>query len=341
MLDVIVNENTDFFEHRDWISQYDEIESMCVVSPEVKTDKKYTIAIPTYKRPKLLKEAVDSILSQRNIDCNLFDIVVVDNNSERGDETEIMLREAHIPNLTYYKNKKNIGAGGNVNRCLTLSKGEWVIILHSDDILSPFFMKEMVSAIEKHPNASCVQTLKTDIEHIHEYDNREVELFQFGKFDCHSGNVFGLPTGVAYNKQLLLEIGGIPHDKYQIYGFWTHLLCLYQGPFYCIKKTLCAYRVSEANDSNNTELQQTWICYDYWLLKNLYKKFLIPKFIYEPFLSSHADGLYYGIRKKWKSEFEFPHEYVSMRKFPHWRYVVSNKSLLLVEKIVRRFTIAS
>ena len=99
MLDVIVNEKTNFFERRDWNSQYDGIESICIIKAIESINAEYTIAIPTYKRSKLLKEALESILSQKGIEHNLFNILIVDNNPERNDETELMLQEAKIPNL--------------------------------------------------------------------------------------------------------------------------------------------------------------------------------------------------------------------------------------------------
>ena len=45
-----------------------------------------TIAIPTYKRGKLLKKTIDSALLQS--DKYLFDIIIVDNDSQRNSETE-------------------------------------------------------------------------------------------------------------------------------------------------------------------------------------------------------------------------------------------------------------
>lgn len=335
MLDVVFNDKTNFFEYRNWYSQYDDVDSLCIIKCSQNANAKFTIAIPTYKRPQLLREAIDSILSQRDVDNGLYNILVVDNNSERNDETEIMLSEAQIPNLSYYKNVKNLGAGGNVNRCLTLAQGEWLVILHSDDILSPFFMTELNEAVKKHKDAACIQTLKTDISQINNYDITPKELRRFGKFDCYSGNIFGLPTGVAYNKRLLLAMGGFPHDKYQIYGFWTHVLCVNAGGFYCINKPLCAYRVSEANDSNDTRLQPTWIVYDYLLLKNLYHKYFVPRYIYEPYLSYHSKALYYGIKIKWKSDFDFPDEYIKIREFSQRRYKLSEFVLRMYAKVIR------
>ena len=53
-----------------------------VVPPTIK----YTIAIPTYKRADLLKEAIDSCLAQKtNIP---FVIMIVDNNPERDCKTD-------------------------------------------------------------------------------------------------------------------------------------------------------------------------------------------------------------------------------------------------------------
>ena len=110
------------------------IPSILIKEGEAPEGAKYTIAIPTYKRANLLKEAIESCLIQKT--TTPFAIIVVDNNPERECETEQLLREYNpIPNLSYYKNTENVGMTGNWNKLFELAQTDFVVMLHDDDLL--------------------------------------------------------------------------------------------------------------------------------------------------------------------------------------------------------------
>ena len=97
----------------------------------------FTIAIPTFKRISTLSESIESALKQVGFDN--YNIIVCDNNPERNDETELfMSKYAHESKLSYYKHTENLGMAGNWNKCALLSEAEHIILLHDDDILSPY-----------------------------------------------------------------------------------------------------------------------------------------------------------------------------------------------------------
>jgi glycosyltransferase involved in cell wall biosynthesis len=106
-----------------------------------------SICIPTYNRAGMVRKAIDSALSQtyRNIE-----VLVVDNAS--NDEIESVIAGYNDPRLQFFKNKENLGIFGNFNRCVEVSHGEYIHILHSDDFIDPNFTKTCVEFIESHPN---------------------------------------------------------------------------------------------------------------------------------------------------------------------------------------------
>ena len=107
-----------------------------VENPEI------TIAIPTYKRPNLLLEAISSAINQET--SVKYDIIVVDNNPGRGDETEQLMEKFRDSLLvSYYKNSSNLGMVGNWNQLFSIAKGQWVAMLHDDDLLYPNYIKIM------------------------------------------------------------------------------------------------------------------------------------------------------------------------------------------------------
>ncbi|MBR4703115.1 MAG: glycosyltransferase family 2 protein [Oscillospiraceae bacterium] len=95
-----------------------------------------TVLVPTYKRVELLREALESVLTQYHTDF-FWDVVVVDNEPDDGQEndTERLIREIDNPRILYYRNSENIRPGDNFNRGFLLSRGKWVTMLHDDDLL--------------------------------------------------------------------------------------------------------------------------------------------------------------------------------------------------------------
>ena len=106
-----------------------------------------SICIPTYNRAGMVGKAIDSALAQsfQNIE-----VLVVDNASD--DNIESVIADYHDPRLKFYKNDRNLGLFGNCNRCVELSKGDYIHILHSDDYIDFHFTQTCVEFLEANPN---------------------------------------------------------------------------------------------------------------------------------------------------------------------------------------------
>lgn len=95
--------------------------------------------IPTYNRTGLLKEAIDSVLSQKSVDF-MWEVIVIDNTPLDEDGSTPALRIIEKQNdsrILYFHNEENIGSGYNWNRGVEKARGTWVSFLHDDDILYP------------------------------------------------------------------------------------------------------------------------------------------------------------------------------------------------------------
>lgn len=113
-----------------------------------------TYTIPTYKRAYLLKETLHSILNQLPVNFQ-WDIIVVDNEAGEGNETEQVIRELNDFRILYYRNAENIGVDGNYNRCIELARGQWIAMLHADDLLMNDHLRLMGKYIKDHESDNC------------------------------------------------------------------------------------------------------------------------------------------------------------------------------------------
>lgn len=98
--------------------------------------------IPVYKRADLLEKTLDSVLRQIEVDFE-WDIVVVDNEAGGENDTERLIRRLNHPRILYYRNRENIGVDGNYNRCIETARGQWVAMLHGDDLIINDHLYEM------------------------------------------------------------------------------------------------------------------------------------------------------------------------------------------------------
>ena len=184
-----------------------------------------TIAIPTYKRPETLKEAIDSALKQDGIKV-LYEIIVVDNEEISYGYTKTMkLMECYKneSRILYFRNIKNLGMFGNMNRCFELAKGEWVTLLHDDDLLPSSYVKDIIYYIEKKPDCGAICTEKIYFgERSKVFKRTSVlhgllkhRMFKINVFDSFilNSSIYSAPTaGTIFNKKRFISMGGFCLD---------------------------------------------------------------------------------------------------------------------------------
>jgi GT2 family glycosyltransferase len=109
-----------------------------------------SVLITTYNSAKVLEACLNSIFEQDHPDV---EIVVVDNAS--SDETrEILQRFGHRLRVSY--NHDNTGFAAAQNQALAQARGDWLLSLNPDVILSRDFISKLVAAGETDPRAGTV-----------------------------------------------------------------------------------------------------------------------------------------------------------------------------------------
>lgn len=136
----------------DW-SKWDSMEDCFAKYAHVKSNLIYgkvpaekadlSVMIPTFRRADLLKESIDSALNQKT--KYSYTISVVDNDNEIDIATDELMKKycSEHSNVVYYRNQQNIGMFGNLNRCIELSRTEWLCLLHDDDMLMENYVETL------------------------------------------------------------------------------------------------------------------------------------------------------------------------------------------------------
>ena len=114
---------------------------------------KVSVCIPVYNGSPYRAESIDSVLAQTYED---FHLIVCDNCST--DNTGEIVRSYNDQRLTYVRNTENLGLVGNANRCLELSKGEYVCIWHHDDVMLPDNLECKVHLLDENPEVGFVHS---------------------------------------------------------------------------------------------------------------------------------------------------------------------------------------
>lgn len=118
-----------------------------------------TVCIPTYNRSQYLAQCVSSLLAQTLTD---FELIISDNCSTDG--TSDMVRQLADPRIRYYRNASNIGVFQNMNRCLELATGDYVSILHDDDLYAPRFLERETAILDLHQTVGLVHCAAYQID---------------------------------------------------------------------------------------------------------------------------------------------------------------------------------
>ncbi len=244
-----------------------------------------TIAIPTYKRVDYLKETIESALNQNP--AFLYEIIVVDNNPERSDETELLMAGyKNVVGISYYKNAQNIGMIGNWNRLFELSRTEWVTMLHDDDMLSPIYLQVFLRFLYKYPQLAIYQTEKTKNKGSICQTFKNIKPAKITTKDLAFYFKGGAPTGSTFNRAKLLELGGFAQDLYPSSDYALFTLTSLRYPIIYIPLKLTFYRWG-GNESLNPNTRHRMIEKDVIIQKATFEEINFrPKLFVERFLSA-------------------------------------------------------
>ncbi len=216
--------------------------------PEAVPEPRLTLLVPTYKRVNMLKQALESAITQYHCDF-MWDILVLDNEPYDGkpNETEKLIRKLDNKRILYYRNSENIRPGDNFNRGFLLARGEYVMMLHDDDFLVANTVQNMGRLITAYSGegmkplgAVCATYIQ--FEYDAEHDLVKADIPGMNAYLCNqpldysvycltnsnvqiTGHIGGsVPSnGSTFNRKAVIDAGGFNED----FGISGDLILLY------------------------------------------------------------------------------------------------------------------
>ncbi|MET0710632.1 MAG: glycosyltransferase family 2 protein [Tardiphaga sp.] len=111
-----------------------------------------SVAIPTFRRPDMIRRALDSVLLQRFSD---WEVVVSDDEGPHSASWKIVEEYARAePRIRIVENRRGRGQVENTNNAMLACRGSWIKPLHDDDWFAPNALQTFAEVARAHPTAA-------------------------------------------------------------------------------------------------------------------------------------------------------------------------------------------
>jgi glycosyltransferase involved in cell wall biosynthesis len=216
---------------------------------------KVSICIPTYNGARFLRQAIDSVIEQTT---PYTELIIVDDAST--DETFEIALSYQDMGIKCFRNSARIGLVKNWNRCLELSQGQYINIMHQDDFMLQGNIALKTDYMDNHPTVGLVHSNiyivneRGDIIGGHWLPDAlpvddEVQNGQscFEKL-LFAGNFICCPT-VFIRRECINKLGNFDHElPYTVdYEMWLRISTHYDIGY--LKKELLSYRVHNQQET--------------------------------------------------------------------------------------------
>lgn len=289
----MVSERTCHIKTIFWLKESNTLESVLLYSGIEASDSfAISFVIPTFKRTKLLVSAIDSILNQRNLERTTFEIIVVNNNP--SDNMKELIEKYRGEKISFYKNIKNYGQVGNINRGIELSRGKYVSFLHDDDLLLENYLDVIFPYISCEKHFDCLVPSQYSVLKNYKFDFKHVliNIALFPRFfyrghqkninhkDCLFSfrDVYNPPTcGVIFSKESLDGFGYFKECNGAAWDFYNFREYNKKYKVVLLHKKLGARRIYTGM-SNKKEVFDDFLEDEKWIVRHNKNNSFIKKY---------------------------------------------------------------
>lgn len=250
-----------------------------------------SVIITTYNRCSMLKEAIESVLSQS---CVEIEILVMDDCSTDG--TSEMMK--NYPNIRYFRNNNNRGPGFNRKVGYNNSNGEYLVFMDDDNYyINNCFYKSAIQKFNEYPDLSFV----SGNAHVKREPSQELIYSKLNVSGFINSNEYINEFQITKNKpystfttmfrKKCLDDADLQNMK-MVNDSSIYLRALLTGHSYILDEFIGVYRVHSNNISKGVSPQ--------FLIKNLEEK---------EYILNHDRGKIANKNGWWKSQFSLTYKY--------------------------------
>jgi glycosyltransferase involved in cell wall biosynthesis len=246
-----------------------------------------SVCIPTFNAARWILNCVESARAQS---YPRLEVLIIDD--ESTDETVELIRSIDDERIRLVVNEQNIGLARNWNKCVEMSRGDFIKFLFHDDILYPDCVEKMMRLLLSNKNVGLVfsprdiivegdpeskltkiwlqncTTLHTRFQKLEPVNHGRglfVQYLQRG----FRGNWIGEPSSVLIRKECFTRLGLFNPNLYQVCDveMWLRIMFSYDIGFLPEKVTAFRFHSDSTSFRNITSRRN---CLDQlWLLESL------------------------------------------------------------------------
>lgn len=214
-----------------------------------------SVITPVYNVEKYIETTLKSVFAQTYKD---IEIVLVDDCSKDRSAELITKYQKEHPEIVYFLQPKNMGAGAARNKALELASGQYVAFLDSDDLWYPEKTERQISLMKKKKSPFSYAAIEMmDEEGKTIKGKRDLRETCDYKYLLH--NTIIATSSVIIDRAILGDFRMPLRRGGQDYATWLSLLR--DGAIACgINETLVKYRVGSNSLSSNKfkSIKQVW-----------------------------------------------------------------------------------
>jgi glycosyltransferase involved in cell wall biosynthesis len=217
------------------------------------------IFVLSYNRADYLRDCIRSILNQTFID---FTVIVLDNHSE--EDITGVVDSFRDPRIKLIVNSKNIGGPANCAQAIEMASGDYMMIFHDDDCLSPRVLERQIRLFEQYPYLSQVSAgINFVFQHEKMLEFNDEEDFSYKIYETPSSLVFGYFfdkegfsfSSIMYRTMFAKQVR-INVERFANVGDRPYVLDVMAfGPFVCMSRPNYNVRIHSEQDSG---IGATW-----------------------------------------------------------------------------------
>jgi glycosyltransferase involved in cell wall biosynthesis len=201
-----------------------------------------TFGIPAYNRPQLLAETLASIAAQTAaVD---YEVIVCDDGSLP--ETAATVARFPAERFHYHRNTPSLGPVGNWNECLRRARGRWVMVLHEDDTLYPWYLSLVLPRLREDLVAVCTKVLSGATPPVISapVTTNTPAIMAYPPLYFIKSSMTPFP-GVLIARDVAARLGGFDERAGPLadYDFWYRLACA--GRVEVVREAAAFYRVTD------------------------------------------------------------------------------------------------